>query len=162
MRTGVCSTQRHEIQVGRAGATLLAVIVAVAGCGTATTRSATVPSPTTLRPKPADGPAVNQTPEQATTSWFAAINAKNKAEAVADFEPSSANQMNWGYGDVSTWPTFSGISCKPVSHDATSASVYCTFSESEAPAVGNPDTFWTVHLQRRPGSRWLISNYGQG
>jgi hypothetical protein len=40
--------------------------------------------------------------------------------------------------------------------------VYCTFSESQAPAVGNPDSFWTVELQRQPDGRWLISSYGQG
>jgi hypothetical protein len=45
---------------------------------------------------------------------------------------------------------------------ATTASVYCTFSESRAPAVGNPDSFWTVDLQRQSDGRWLISNYGQG
>ena len=29
-------------------------------------------------------------------------------------------------------------------------------------AVGNPDSFWTIHLQRQPDGRWLIDNYGQG
>jgi hypothetical protein len=36
------------------------------------------------------------------------------------------------------------------------------FSESEAPAVGNPDIFWSVDLQRQADGRWLISAYGQG
>ena len=45
---------------------------------------------------------------------------------------------------------------------ATTASVDCAFSESQAPAVGNPDSFWTVSLQRQPDGRWLIDSYGQG
>jgi hypothetical protein len=103
-----------------------------------------------------------QSPEQATLSWFYAINHKDKDAAVAHFEPAAASQMDWGYGDTSTWPTFSALHCKPASQGATAASVYCTFSESQAPAVGNPDSFWTVYLQRQSGGRWLISNYGNG
>ena len=70
--------------------------------------------------------------------------------------------MNWGNGDTSAWPVFSALHCKLASRGATTASVYCTFSESQAPAVGNPDSFWTVYLQRQPDGRWLIDNYGQG
>lgn len=64
--------------------------------------------------------------------------------------------------DTSTWPVFSNLRCKPAGRGARTASVYCTFSESQAPAEGNPDSFWTVYLQRQPGGRWLIDNYGQG
>jgi hypothetical protein len=67
-----------------------------------------------------------------------------------------------GGGDTSTWPTFSALHCQPTSQSTTTALVYCTFSESQAPAVGNPDSFWTVELQRQPDGRWLISSYGQG
>ena len=70
--------------------------------------------------------------------------------------------MNWGNGDTSTWPTFSAIHCKPLQQSTSSASIYCTFAESQAAAVGNPDSFWTVYLQRQLGHRWLIANYGQG
>jgi hypothetical protein len=70
--------------------------------------------------------------------------------------------MNWGNGDTSTWPTFSALHCKQLSHRATTATVYCSFKESQAPAVGNPDSFWTVSLHRQRGGRWLITNYGQG
>jgi hypothetical protein len=87
---------------------------------------------------------------------------QRQAAALAHFEPAVAEQMDWGNGDTSTWPTFSLLHCKPTSQSATTASVYCTFSESQAPAVGNPDSFWTVDLQRQSDGRWLISNYGQG
>ena len=115
-------------------------------------------------PERADFPAASsyQSPEQATLSWFYAVNHKDKAAAVAHFESAAADQMDWGGGDTSTWPTFSALHCQPTSQSATTASVYCTFSESQAPAVGNPDSFWTVELQRQPDGRWLISNYGQG
>jgi len=42
------------------------------------------------------------------------------------------------------------------------ALVYCTFSESQALSVGNPESFWTVDLKRQSDERWLITNYGQG
>ena len=87
---------------------------------------------------------------------------KDKAAALAHFEPATARQMNWANGDTSTWPTFSALHCKPTSQSATTASVSCTFSESEAPAAGNPDSFWGVDLQRQSDGRWLISDYGQG
>jgi hypothetical protein len=135
----------------RAGAVavLFAIAISTGGCGS--TRPADSSSPTTLPPP------TKQSPEQATLAWFSAVDHKDKAEAVADFEPSAADQMNWGNGDTSTWPTFSAIHCKPLQQSASSASIYCTFAESQAAAVGNPDTFWTVHLQRQPDHRWLIA-----
>lgn len=94
-------------------------------------------------------------------AWFAAINRKDKRAALADFDPSSVDEMNWGNGDTSTWPTFSNLRCRITSESPSTAVVYCTFSESQAPAVGNPDIFWTVYLDKHPGGRWLINNYGQ-
>ena len=95
-------------------------------------------------------------------SWFYAVNHKDRAAAVAHFAASSAGLMNWGNGDTSTWPTFSGLQCRPVSDAGGTATVNCTFSESQAPAAGNPDSWWNVELQRQPDGRWLITNYGQG
>ena len=143
-------------------ATLIVCAVVVAACGSS--QDSKVSSPTAPTPERADIPAASsyQSPEQATLSWFAAINHKDKAAAVAHFEPVAANQMDWGNGDTSTWPTFSSLHCKPTSQGAATASVYCTFSESRAPAVGNPDSFWEVDLQRQSDGRWLISTYGQG
>lgn len=129
-----------------AGAAAIAAAAALAGCG----------SP--QEPKA----ALYRSPEQATLSWFYAINHKDKADAVAHFTHAAAGQMDWGNGDTSTWPAFSALRCKPASRGAVTASVYCTFSESQAPAVGNPDSFWTVYLQRQHDGRWLIDNYGQG
>jgi hypothetical protein len=146
-----------------ATAALIACAVAVSACGSSQDSKVSSPaaSPT---PERADFPAASsyQSPEQATLSWFYAINHKDKAAAVAHFEAAAAGQMNWGNGDTSTWPTFSALHCKPTSHSATTAYVNCTFSESQAPSVGNPDSFWTVELQRQPDGRWLISSYGQG
>ena len=102
------------------------------------------------------------TPLQATLSWFAAVNAKDKVAAVAHFVPADADMMDWGSGDTSTWSTFTRLRCQPLSQDAASATVYCSFDESQSPSEGNPDTFWTVSLARQPGGRWLIDNYGQG
>jgi len=106
--------------------------------------------------------ALYQSPEQATLSWFFAVNHKDKAAAVAHFTPAAAGDMNWGNGDTSTWATFSALQCKQISASAVSAVVYCTFKESQAPSVGNPDSYWTVSLERQTDGRWLINNYGQG
>jgi len=103
-----------------------------------------------------------ETPLQAALSWFAAVNAKEAAAAVAHFVPADADMMNWGNGDTSTWSTFTRLRCKPLSQDAASATVYCSFDESQSPSEGNPDSFWTVWLARQPDGRWLIDNYGQG
>lgn len=150
-----------------ATATLIAFAVAVSACGSSqdpkvsTKVSLKAASPT---PERTDLPAASsyQSPEQAALSWFYAINDKDKAAAVAHFEPAAAGQMNWGNGDTSTWPTFSALRCEPTSQSATTASVLCTFSESQAPSVGNPVSFWAVDLHRQPDGRWLISTYGQG
>jgi hypothetical protein len=101
-------------------------------------------------------------PLQATLSWFAAVNAKDRAAAVAHFVSADADMMDWGNGDTSTWSTFTRLRCKPLSQGATSATVYCSFDESPSASEGNPDTFWTVSLARQPDGRWLIDNYGQG
>ena len=157
----MCCTHLMTARWGVA-ATLIACAVAVSGCGSSPESKASSPSAPT--PGRADLPAASsyQSPEQATLSWFYAVNHKDKAAAVAHFESAAADQMDWGGGDTSTWPTFSALHCQPTSQSATTALVYCTFSESQAPAVGNPDSFWTVELQRQPDGRWLISNYGQG
>jgi hypothetical protein len=132
-----------------APAAAVLIAIAVAGCGSSA---------------PVDLAAASsyRSPEQATLSWFYAINHKDRAAADAHFEKAAGGQMDWGDGDTSTWPVFSALRCQPASQQATSASVYCTFSESQAASAGNPDSFWTVWLQRHPDGRWLISNYGQG
>jgi hypothetical protein len=51
------------------------------------------------------------TPLQATLSWFAAVNAKDRAAAVAHFVPADEDMMDWGNGDTSTWPAFTRLRC---------------------------------------------------
>lgn len=99
---------------------------------------------------------------QAALSWFAAVNAKDKAAADAHFVPADAGMMNWGNGDPLTWPAFTALRCRVLSQQGSAAGVYCSFNESQAPAQGNPDAFWTISLRRQPGNRWLIASYGQG
>ena len=111
---------------------------------------------------PTHASSSKQTPRQAALAWFAAINHKDKSAAVADFEPSAAQQMGWGGGDQSTWPSFSSVRCKTLRQSATNAIVYCTFSETQAPAAGQLDHFWEVWFHRSTRGRWLIDNYGQG
>lgn len=144
---------------------ILFVCAIAAGCGSAP-HPAVSAKPVSAKPARASAGLVAvaeyQSAEQATLSWFAAINQKDKAAAIAHFEPAAAGMMNWGDGDTSTWPTFSALHCAQVDRSGVMASVYCTFSESQAPSVGNPDSFWTVYLERQPDGRWLITNYGQG
>jgi hypothetical protein len=70
--------------------------------------------------------------------------------------------MDWGGGDTSTWSTFTDLHCKTLKQSARTATVYCSFKESASPSEGNPDSFWTVSLERTPSGHWLINNYGQG
>jgi hypothetical protein len=99
-------------------------------------------------------------PEQATLSWFYAINHKDGAAAAAHIAR-AAGPMDWGH--TSTWSTFSALRCKPASmQSTTAATVYGSFSESSSESEGNPDNWWSVSLQRRRDGRWLINSYGQG
>jgi hypothetical protein len=70
--------------------------------------------------------------------------------------------MNWGGGDTSGWPTFSSVRCGVDNKNEAGAIVHCSFSESAAPDVGNPDSSWTIEMERQPGKPWLITGYGQG
>ena len=153
-------------RLGATGAILFCGALA-AGCGSASHAAISSPaSAKTISAKPArvdaQPVAEYQSPVQAALSWFAAINQKDKAAAIAHFEPAAVGMMNWGDGDTTTWPTFSALHCAQVNRSGVTASVHCTFSESQAPSVGNPDSFWTVDLKRQPDERWLITNYGQG
>jgi len=105
--------------------------------------------------------ALYQSPEQATMSWFYALNHKDMAAAVAHFAPAAASMMDW-YGGASAYPTFSALHCRQVSAYGTNASVLCTFKELHVEPGTQADNFWTVELQRQPDGRWLITNYGTG
>jgi hypothetical protein len=144
----------------RVAAAVIVCVLAVAGCGS-------LPGPKASSgvyhdPGQASvSMALFQSPEQATLSWFSAVNHKDKSAAVAHFGPAAKGQMNWGNGDTSTWSTFSALHCRQVGRNATTASVHCTFKESQSPSEGNPDNWWTVYLKRQPDRRWLITGYGQ-
>ena len=121
---------------------ILFVCAIAAGCGSAP-HPAVSAKPVSAKPARAsvglEAVAEYQSPEQATLSWFAAINQKDEAAAIAHFEPAAVGMMNWGDGDTTTWPTFSALHCAQVNRSGVTASVHCTFSESQAPSVGNPD-----------------------
>jgi hypothetical protein len=146
----------HRVLAGLTRSIGIAAVILAAGCGST---SGTHASQQAALPH---GPAaLYQSPEQATLSWFYAINHKNMAAALAHFEPSDRNQMNWGNGNTATWSTFSRLHCKPTEQGNGAAQIYCTFSESPSQSEGNPDTWWDVYLVQRHGD-WLISGYGQG
>jgi hypothetical protein len=144
-----------------AAAALIVGASTVAGCSSSAGPAVSSP-PSHTTGRASVTAALYQPPEQATLSWFFAINHKDKAAAIAHFEPAAAGQMNWGNGNTSTWATFTALHCKQTGRTTTTASVHCTFNESQAPSIGNPDSFWTVYLHRQPDGRWLITGYGQG
>jgi len=100
---------------------------------------------------------------QTAEAWFGALNHKDLRLAESYFTPARAGMTDWADGDTATWPTFSDLHCHQRAATASAADVLCTFTESAAPAVGNPDRFWSVDLHRVTTSRpWRIDNYGQG
>lgn len=134
-----------------AGAVGLAAVLAVAGCAAGQTQGAS--------------PSAFDTPTAAAVSWFAAVNRKDRAAALAHFTPGSTRTGDWGTGPA-TWPTFASVECKDETEgagDATGdARVHCDFRESGAPSAGQPSSWWDVYLRRQPDGRWLIYAYGQG
>ena len=132
----------------RAPAPVVVALLAVGGCSSG----------------PGDaGVAVSAfgSPTAAALSWFAAVNHKDREASLAHFEAGSAVTADWGSGP-SEWPVFSSVQCTDVGRTASDARVWCHFHESDAPAVGNPVTWWTVDLRRHDDGRWLIYDYGQG
>jgi len=103
-----------------------------------------------------------QSPVQTAYGWFKSVNKKDYSAAVAYFEPTARDMMDWGGGNTSGWPSFSHLHCGLVSETATDAQVQCTFRESQAADEGNPDSFWGIDMHRLGNGPWLIDNYGQG
>lgn len=133
---------------GRARVVILTVLI---GVGTALTCCGDSPVP-----------AKASTPLAAAQSWFTAINAKNLRSAQGHFVASQRSMMDWGGGDTATWSTFTKLHCKTLNDSGEAATVYCSFTESASPSEGNPDSFWTISLQRKVPGPWLINNYGRG
>ena len=103
-----------------------------------------------------------QSPVQTAYGWFKSVNNKDYSAAVAYFEPTARDMMDWGGGNTSGWPSFSHLRCSLVSETDSDAQVQCTFRESQAADEGNPDLFWGIDLHRLGNGPWLIDNYGQG
>jgi hypothetical protein len=135
---------------------------AVLGCIALCCPAAACIGPPAARSELTSHPSISQTPVQAANSWFKAINAKDGSDAVAHFQSSARNQMNWGGGDTSGWPTFSSVRCRVDNKNEARAIVHCSFSESAAPDVGNLDSSWNIEMERQLGKPWLITGYGQG
>jgi hypothetical protein len=106
--------------------------------------------------------ATSSTPLATAQSWFRAINSKDLHSAQDHFAVSQRSMMDWGGGDTATWSTFTHLHCKTLRDSGKVAIVYCSFSESASPSEGNPDSFWTISMERNTGGTWLINNYGQG
>jgi hypothetical protein len=137
--------------LGLAGLALLAL--AESGCSS----RASSPSTTTL----GDTPNIHLTAVQEATSWFKAINAKDRTASLDHFNPQSRYMGDWNGGLTAMWPTFTNVDCTPFRSSATSSTVHCTFiSHGDPPSAG--DTFWNVELHRAADDPWLITNYGQG
>ena len=159
--SAICFTRPMKGRCGlAAAATVIVGSLVAAGCSAS-------PGPKAL-PAVSHDPgqasvsvALFQSPEQATLSWFSAVNRKDKTAAVAHFVSAAKGQMNWGNGGTSTWSTFSALHCGQVGRSVKAASVRCTFRESRSPSEGNPDSWWTVYLKRQLDGRWLITGYGQ-
>lgn len=107
-------------------------------------------------------PTATQTPKDEAMSWFEAINDKNLSAAQAHFVPTDRDMVDWGGGDTSSWSTFTNLRCTSLKGSTMSAVVYCSFKESASSSEGNPDSFWTISMQRAGSGPWLIDNYGQG
>ena len=103
-----------------------------------------------------------QPPVQTAYGWFKSVNNKDYSAAVAYFEPTARDMMDWGGGNTSGWPSFSHLRCSLVSETDSDAQVQCTFRESQAADEGNPDSFWGIDMHRLGNGPWLIDNYGQG
>ena len=126
-----------------------------AGCGSVGSAGGATGHPAIASREP-------NSPLRAALAWFGAIDAKEQHQVLAAFAPGVAAGTSWREWGAGSWPTFSGVRCKGESQTAISATVMCTFSESQAPSTGNPVSFWTVSFVHTLHGRWLIVNYGQG
>jgi len=116
----------------------------------------------TSTPPAIDSSGNGSTPLALAQSWFKSINGKDFSAAQRDFMSSARSMMDWGGGDTNTWSTFTRLHCKTLQESGRNATVYCSFNESPSSSEGNPDSFWTISMQRSDAGRWLINNYGQG
>lgn len=144
---------------------LVAVTAAIAaGCGAASanlSQGSAAPASTPASNTTVPAGSAFDSPRAAVMAWLAAVNRKDRRAALAHFVPSAREMADWGTGP-SQWPIFSAIRCKSEDKSTSEAHVYCAFHETAAPAVGQPDSWWSVELRRQHDGSWLIDNYGQG
>jgi hypothetical protein len=110
---------------------------------------------------PSEAPARPLTPVETAMAWFHAINTDDVPTARGLFVPSQRQQIAWLNQPKSDLSTFTHLHCGSTSTSSERASVKCTFRESASPTEGNPDSFWSIYMQRAPGGHWLINGYGQ-
>ena len=130
---------------------VMSLLALLAGCGTA-------------QSSPPINEAQTSTPLGAVNAWFHAINSGDEQGAKQLFAD-DPSQTGW----VSDAPrnAFTNVDCHEVvppagaNVDPRGASVRCTFKEAPGNWMGNPDSYWTVGLVKRPDNRWLITTYGQ-
>jgi hypothetical protein len=105
-------------------------------------------------------PPLSTTAEQTVLAWFAAMNARDTRAAAALFVPSS----RWETENLGQIPknAFTNLRCEPQGRSTSNkATIHCTFKEAPGSWSGNPDTWWDVHLEKT-GTKWLITDHGQG
>ncbi len=144
----------------RFAATLAAVAVAVgaAACssGSATNSGSGKPAgPTTSAP--ARGSASSQSAQETVATWFHEVDAKNRAAEDLLAQP---YRNDWTSTRTTSWPSFSGVSCRTLSESETTAVVRCSFVESRFTGEGRPSNAWDVHVVKQPDGPWLIARYG--
>jgi hypothetical protein len=105
-------------------------------------------------------PSSHLTAVEEATSWFEAVNAKDRTASLAYFIPQDRFLADWNGGDVSHWPTFTNVNCISISSASSTAGVRCTFESRGDPSSAG-DTFWSIDMQRASGGPWLITDYGQ-
>jgi hypothetical protein len=95
--------------------------------------------------------------QQTVETWFREIDAKNPSAPSLLEQPFRGD---WTRTRVTSWPSFSNVSCQTISESATAATVHCGFDESRLAGEAKPTTAWVVHLVKQPDGTWLIARYG--
>ena len=146
-----------------AAATLLCVAIVVAVLDNVGSGNRGVPSPGShthhsAPPQTGLGLAPHDA-VQTASAWLSAINSKDAPLAASYVQ--ARNAMDWDNGVTADWPTFSDVSCSPLtSLDVhNDAKVNCVFNESGSPGT-QLDGFWTILLDRQPDGEWLVTDWG--
>jgi hypothetical protein len=119
---------------------------------TSTTSAPSTTSPTGI------GTSSSTSPQQTVETWFSEVNAKSHSAPALLAQPL---RHDWEATRVTSWPSFSNVSCRPISESGNTATVHCGFVESRFAGAATPNTAWTVHLVKQPDGSWLIARYGK-